>query len=175
METALLVIDMQAGNFTYDPPIHNGAELLEKVCALLAKARAAGAPVVFIQNDGPRDGIDAPGTPGWQLHPALNAQPTEAVVRKPTPDSFHATPLQEILTGLGVEQLVVCGLQTEYCVDTTVRRAFSLGYEVTLAADAHSTWDGEVLPAGQIIAHHNSVLGGWFAKIAGVEEITYSR
>lgn len=173
METALIVIDMQVGNFTCDPPIDNGARLLEKVCVLLAKARAAGAPVVFIQNDGPQDGIDAPGTPGWQLHPAVDAQPSEVVVRKTTPDSFHATPLQEILTGWGVKRLVACGLQTEYCIDTTVRRAFSLGYEVTLAADAHSTWDGEALPAAQIIAHHNSVLGGWFAKIVNVEEITY--
>lgn len=72
-----------------------------------------------------------------------------------------------------VKRLVVCGLQTEYCVDTTVRRAFSLGYEVTLAANAHSTWHGEVLPAAQIIAHHNSVLDGWFGKVANVEEITY--
>jgi nicotinamidase-related amidase len=52
---------------------------------------------------------------------------------------------------------------TQYCIDTTVRRAVSLGYDVILAADGHTTADSQVLPFEQIVAHHNSVLDGFDA------------
>ncbi|MNW18398.1 Isochorismatase family protein [compost metagenome] len=55
--------------------------------------------------------------------------------------------------------MIVCGAQSDFCVDTTVRRALALGYEVVLVADAHSTLDNGVLVAAQIIAHHNTTLG----------------
>ena len=59
---------------------------------------------------------------------------------------------------MGVDELVVCGLQSEFCVDSTVRHASTLGFPVTLVADAHSTWDAASLTAAQIIEHHNRVL-----------------
>jgi hypothetical protein len=67
--------------------------------------------------------------------------------------------------------LVLAGMQTEYCIDTTCRRARSQGYEVVLAADAHSTYPG-TLPAEQIIAHHNEVLRA-FAGVRPAAEITF--
>ena len=72
---------------------------------------------------------------------------------------------------MGVKNLIITGMQTEYCVDTTCRRAYSLGYRVTLVKDAHSTWGTDLLTAPQIIAHHNEVLGGWFAKLKEADEI----
>jgi len=68
--------------------------------------------------------------------------------------------LQGVLQSRGVEKLVVCGLQSEYCVDSTVRRALALGYPVTLVADGHTTMDNAVLKAAQISAHHNVTLSG---------------
>jgi nicotinamidase-related amidase len=95
---------------------------------------------------------------GWQLAPGLAVAPADVRVRKKTPDAFHQTGLQALLEPMGVNHLVVCGLQTDFCVDTTVRRALALGYPVTLAADAHSTLDNGVITAAQIIAHHNRTL-----------------
>jgi nicotinamidase-related amidase len=69
--------------------------------------------------------------------------------------------------------LVVAGIQTEYCVDTTCRRAYSLGYDVTLVQDGHSTWDTPDLCAPQIIAHHNRTLGGWFVTPQAAEAIAF--
>ena len=54
--------------------------------------------------------------------------------------------------------LVTCGMQTDFCVDSATRSAMHRGFNVTLATDAHSTWDNGVLTAEQIIAHHNKVL-----------------
>ncbi|MBN1287154.1 MAG: cysteine hydrolase [Anaerolineae bacterium] len=172
MRTALLVVDVQTANFDGKtmPPIHDGERLLANVGKLIQKARAAGAPVVYIQHT---DSDAERGTPGWQIHPAVAPKPGESVVEKRTPDSFHETLLQAVLQSKGVTGLVVAGLQSEYCIDTTVRRAFSLGYDVTLVSDAHSTWDGGDLTAAQIIAHHNQVLGGWFAKLRITEGIGF--
>jgi nicotinamidase-related amidase len=67
--------------------------------------------------------------------------------------------------------VIITGVQTEYCVDTTCRRAYSLGYHVVLIRDAHSTYDTNTLTASQIIAHHNNILGGWFAELKETSEI----
>ena len=67
------------------------------------------------------------------------------------------------LAAAGIKQLVICGCMTQYCVDTTVRRAVSLGYDVVLAADGHTTADTGVLRFEQIVAHHNALLDGFDA------------
>ena len=95
------------------------------------------------------------------------------MVQKRHPDAFQETTLRELLELRGIRRLVLTGMQTEYCVDTTCRRAYSLGYDVTLVSDAHTTWDTEHLTASQIIAHHNDTLGGWFAKLKAASDIAF--
>jgi nicotinamidase-related amidase len=172
-DTALLVIDVQNGMFVEDDPVHQGAELLETIGDLLAKARAAQAPVIYIQhNGGPGHPLE-PGGAGWPIHPAIAPAAGEPVVGKSTPDSFHETTLQRELEERGIVKLVVAGIQTELCVDTTCRRAASLGYQTTLVCDAHSTWDSRTLSAAQIIAHHNDALNGWFVTPKPASEIGF--
>jgi nicotinamidase-related amidase len=79
-------------------------------------------------------------------------------VRKTTPDSFLRTNLDKLLRTLEVSRLIVCGYATEGCVDTTIRRAAALGYEVTIAADAHTTDEKPHASAAQIRVHHNYIL-----------------
>jgi nicotinamidase-related amidase len=97
----------------------------------------------------------------------------DIVIQKNTPDAFYKTNLCEKLESKGIRNLIVAGLQTEYCVDTTCRRAFSLGYNVTLVKDAHSTWDTSILSAEQIIEHHSSVLSGFFVTLKNEKEIMF--
>jgi len=172
-DTALLVIDVQNGMFVEDDPVHQGAELLDRIGDLLAKARAAQAPVIYIQhNGGPGHPLE-PGGAGWPIHPAIAPAAGEPVVGKATPDSFHETRLQDELEARGIVKLVVAGIQTELCVDTTCRRAAGLGYQTTLVCDAHSTWDSRTLSAAQIIAHHNDALNGWFVTPKPASEIGF--
>jgi nicotinamidase-related amidase len=172
-DTALLVIDVQNGMFAEDPPVYQGAELLARIGDLLTKARAAQAPVIYIQhNGGPGHPLE-PGGAGWPIHPAIAPAAGEPVVGKSTPDSFHETTLQRELEERGIVKLVVAGIQTELCVDTTCRRAASLGYQTTLVCDAHSTWDSRTLSAAQIIAHHNDALDGWFVTPKPASEIAF--
>ncbi len=99
----------------------------------------------------------------WQIHPAVTPHEGEPVIQKESPDSFHATCLQEELEARGIKRLVITGGQTQYCVDTTVRRAASQGYDVVLVSDAHTTEDSETLPAKQMIAFSNETLNGFRA------------
>jgi nicotinamidase-related amidase len=173
-DTALLVIDVQVGNFDESAPVYGGSDLLDKIGRLIAQARKAGVPVVYVQHCGPEGAVDEPGTPGWEIHPAIAPVEGDPVVPKRHPDAFQDTTLQTELASRGIKGLIITGIQTEYCVDTTCRRAYSLGYDVTLVEDAHSTWDTDLFTAQQVIAHHNGVLGGWFVALKKADEIEFT-
>jgi nicotinamidase-related amidase len=172
-DTALLVIDVQQGMFAEDDPVYQGAALLATIGGLLAKARAAEVPVIYVQHNGGPGHPLKPGSEGWPIHSAIAPAVGDPVVGKATPDSFHETRLQAELEARGIVKLIVAGIQTECCVDTTCRRAASLGYQTTLVCDAHSTWDSRTLSAAQIIAHHNEALDGWFVTPKPASEITF--
>jgi len=157
MKTALLIIDVQKALCTGQWSAHGMDEVIGRINALAGKARAAGAPVVLIQHE-ESDGPLQADTEGWELDDRLAVQPGDIRLRKTACDSFHRTQLQPLLESHGVDALVVCGLQSEFCVDSTVRGALARGYPVVLAADAHSTMDNGVLTAAQITAHHNATL-----------------
>ena len=95
---------------------------------------------------------------GWALPAVLQTEPGDARLLKTTPDSFLRTGLAERLAGHGVQHLVICGHSTEYCVDTSTRRAAGLGFSVTLVADAHTSHDKPHASGAQIRACHNATL-----------------
>ena len=171
--TALLIIDVQNCMFNPAEPVYNSEILLTNLTTLIDQARAAETPVIYIQHCGPVGAPHAPGEPGWEIHPAIAPHAGELIVQKTTPDSFYQTTLKDELTTRGIEKLVIAGIQSDYCVDTTCRRAMSEGYTVTLISDAHSTWGDGGLSAEQIINHHNTVLGNWFAKLETTETVAF--
>lgn len=130
VNTALLVIDMQLGNFQYPDPVYDREKLLSKVQCLIGKTRDEGVPIFYVQNKGSEGDPDEIGTPGWEIHPTIVPKEGDVVIEKETPDAFHKTTLHQKLKSKGIEKLVIAGLQTEYCIDTTCRRAYSLGYDV---------------------------------------------
>jgi nicotinamidase-related amidase len=159
---ALLVIDVQVG-IIEGPQTHRSAQILERINSLLAKARASGTPVIYVQHDGPGGHPVEVGSPGWQIHPSIAPAPGEPIVHKHASDSFFETTLERDLQAYGINHIVITGAMSEYCVDTTCRRATSLGYDVTLVSDAHTTWNNDLLSAAQIISHHNTLLDGFGA------------
>ncbi len=176
-DTALVVIDMQIGLIE---PAYRSKEVLDSISTLLAKARASGIPVIYIQHDGPKGhGLEV-GTPPWEIHPVIAPEEGELIIHKRASDSFHNTPLQRELEARGIKHLVVVGGQTEYCVDTSVRRATTMGYDVTLVRDAHTTvdYDDAVLTAAQRIEYHNEVLDGFrtdehVIKVKPTDEVAF--
>jgi nicotinamidase-related amidase len=157
MKQALLVIDVQSALFDGERQPGDGAAVVERINALADRARAAGVPVIYVQHE--REGTPLEyGAPGWALAKGLTAQPGDPRLRKTTPDTFHHTRLEPLLQEQDIRHLVICGYASEFCVDTTTRRAAALGYTVTLAADAHTTHDKDHASAAQIRAHENATL-----------------
>ncbi|SFL06221.1 Nicotinamidase-related amidase [Paenibacillus sp. 1_12] len=169
-DTALLIIDVQAGMFSESPPVHQGELLISTINKLIRKARDADIQIVYVQHNESKGKLLEHGAKGWEIHPEIAPSEQDVKIQKYTPDSFHNTNLQAELDLREIKKLYITGIQSEVCVDTTCRRAFSLGYEVTLIKDAHSTWDTNILNAVQIIEHHNSVLT-WFAKLTNSSDI----
>ncbi len=157
MTAALLIIDVQQGLCEGEHAAFESPQVIARINTVSAKARAAGAMVIFIQHES-TSGYLAHGTDAWQLARGLHVEPSDLTLRKTTPDSFHHTELEEVLKRHAVTDLVICGMHTEFCVDTTTRRALALGYPVVLVADAHTSEGNAHLSAAQVIQHHNATL-----------------
>ena len=160
-QTALLVIDVQLGLVAGPHAVEQADQLFAHINGLLARARAAGATVIFVQDVD----VGGVGSDDFQIHPAVAPRKHELVIHKRAADAFYDTSLSGELAAKGIRHLVVSGCKTEYCIDTTCRFATNLGYDVTLAKDAHATTGNGVLAAAQIVAHHNRLLHGF-----GVDE-----
>lgn len=156
MNTAVLVIDMQQGLCAGPDAAHDCAATIARINAVTQRARDARLPVIFVQHEDAGD--LAHDAPAWQLAEGLETASFDFRLRKTTPDAFLRTGLERLLKSRDVTQLVVCGMHTEFCVDTTCRRALALGYPVTLVADGHTSAGNAALTPGQVIAHHNLTL-----------------
>ena len=168
MATALLIIDVQQALCAGEDECFEINRVIENINHLSIRARIAGVPVVFIQHE-ETDGPLVHNSAGWQLAEGLETEPEDIRVRKTTPDSFYQTHLQNLLQKEEIERLIICGLQTDYCVNATVRQALKLGYDVVLAADAHSTVDNGSLSAEEIIAEHNKDLARLTGSVARID------
>ena len=150
--TALLVVDVQQGNTSQ---AHQREQVIANIGALVHRARAEDVPVVWVQHT---DGDFPRGSEAWQYAPELVLGDGEPVVEKSYSSAFEDTVLEDVLAERGVGRLVVTGAQTEACIRGTIHAAFTLGYDVTLVGDAHTTEDltayGAPTPA-EVVAHTN--------------------
>ncbi|WP_039783079.1 cysteine hydrolase family protein [Herbaspirillum huttiense] len=156
MTTALLIIDVQQALCTGPEAVDNGETTIASINLLSANARVAGAPVIFVQHED--SGSLQHDSTGWQLAHGLHHQADDLYLRKRGSDAFHQTALESLLRERGVTRLVICGMQTEFCVESTVRRALALGFPVTPAAGAHTTAPNGVLSVPKVVAHHQATL-----------------
>lgn len=140
MSTALLVIDVQQSLVDY-LSADRQATFMPVLADLIARARAEGVPVVYVRHE---DEELVPGTEGWEIAAGIAPRSGDPIVEKRFRDAFRETDLQDVLSRLGADAVVISGMQTEFCVDATMREAERRGYKVTLASDAHATY-----PAGE--------------------------
>jgi nicotinamidase-related amidase len=150
--TALLVIDVQT---CVVEGAHERDAVVANVASLVEKARREAVPVVWVQHS---DEHIIRGSDGWRIVSELDRGDAEPLVEKNYGDSFEATDLETVLSGLGVGRLVVVGAQTDMCIRCTLHGALVRGYDATLVSDAHTTEDLTAWgapPPDQVIAHTN--------------------
>ena len=136
---ALVVIDVQNEYVTGKLPIEHPplATSLPAIGAAMEAARAAGIPVVVVQQDAPEGSpIFATGSPGWQLHEVVASRPRDHHIRKLLPSAFAGTDLAEWLAARGIDTLTVCGFMTHNCDASTILQAAHAGLTVEWLSDA---------------------------------------
>lgn len=173
MTKALLVVDAQRNMLEGDGAVPRAAAVRAALEQLCHKARAGGAMVVHVQNDGPAGSPDEPGVDGWEL--CLSPEPGELLVRKVESDTFASNPgLAASLSEHGVDGIVVCGLQSEYCVAATSKGALAHRFAVELASGAHATYD-DAEPERVISARVESEVAELGVAVVPWSEITFPR
>ncbi|GHH26024.1 isochorismatase [Sphingomonas glacialis] len=160
---ALLVVDRQQGPFT--GPRHDAAGLLARPNDLAVRLRAKGTPIIFIQHCGPEGDDLHPSKPGHALHEDLAVEALDTMITKASCDAFLETILADTLAKLEIDELIVTGCATDFCVDTTIRSALARGYKTIVPEDGHTTGDRPYLSAEKIIEHHNAVWANFISPV----------
>ena len=169
--SALLIIDMQVGAAQINhPKFYLMDELIVRLEQVIERARNKELPIFYAQHHN-LNGFPSYGSKEWQLIPEIGPKYQDIIIHKSSPDVFLNTNLHEKLQERKVERLIIAGIQTADCIDTTCRRAFSLGYKVTLIKDGHTTFDSQHLKAEQIIAHHNQIIEKWFGEVVEADKL----
>nr|WP_320027115.1 cysteine hydrolase family protein [uncultured Acetobacterium sp.] len=172
MKKALILIDIQNDYFKggrFELNHSDKAALNAK--NVLADFRKKDLPIFHIQHVNLRD--DAPffiaATEGVQINSLVSPLPDETLIIKHTPDSFFNTDLLPLLNEMEIKELVICGMMSHMCVDTTVRSAKRLGFEIELLSDACTTrdllWENTLIPAEMVHATFMAALQNTFAVV----------
>jgi len=192
--TALLVIDVQREYFDPEGPafVEHAADILANVNLLIDGFRTRGLPVVFVRHEHRPDGSDAgrmadfaapdeedsfvAGTPRVELVPELHAREGDIVVVKRRFSAFRGTDLDAVLHTAGARAVVICGLMTSFCCETTARDAHGRDYEVVFVADGNEGPDledatGAPVPHDAVLRNTTTALGAGFAEIVTTAEV----
>ncbi|MDR2892485.1 MAG: cysteine hydrolase [Deltaproteobacteria bacterium] len=174
---ALLLIDIQNDYFPGGRmELHHSEAAGEKASELLEAFRNANLPIFHVQHiASPNASFFLPGTDGAHIHMLVTPLAGEPVIVKHYPSSFRETDLLEQLRAAGITELVIVGMMTHMCVDTTVRAAHDLSFACTLAGDACATkslaFDGRSVTAQDVQTVYLAALHGTFAEVTDVNTI----
>ncbi|MDR7361898.1 cysteine hydrolase family protein [Nocardioides marmoribigeumensis] len=181
MASGLMVIDIQNDYFPGGAfPLVDPEDAAQRAAEVLGRFRAAGLPVVHVQHV--MASPDAPffvrGTEGVEIHPLVAPIEGEPVVQKASPNAFLGTGLDELLDDLDVDHLVVVGMQTNLCIDASVRAASDLGHTVTVVGDACAAVGlehrGRAVPGADVHAAFLAAIDGSYADVVDSEDLLVS-
>jgi streptothricin hydrolase len=172
MSTALFVVDAQRNMLEGADSVPDPVAVAATISGLLETARSSGSVIVFVQNDGPPGEVDAPGSPGWELF--FPAGDGEIVVRKDQSDAFGSNAwLARTLQGLGVERIVISGMQSEFCIEATSLGAVREGFSVLLPRGAHATFDDGTTKASEVADSVERSLSEAGVEIVSLSEVSF--
>ena len=159
MKTALIIIDVQ--NILVETGFET-EKLLEKIAYLQDQARSKNIEIIYVQHI---ETPEAQTSEDWQLSPLLKRLANEKVFQKKYNSIFKETGLKEYLDQQGIKQLVLCGMQTEYCIDTSVKVGFEYGYQLVIPEGAVTTFDGDDIPAETLNEFYENIWEERFADV----------
>jgi nicotinamidase-related amidase len=182
MKEALIIIDVQNDYFQGGKiELENPLDALKNIEKLLSKFRAEKKEVIFIQHISVREdaGFFLEKTEGAEIHKKILPLQSEKVIIKNYPNSFFYTELDKFLKEKAVESLVITGMMTHMCVDSTTRAAKDLGYKCTVIKDCCATRDfifeENIVTAREIQNSFMTALGYYYADILSTKEYLENR
>jgi nicotinamidase-related amidase len=177
MNTALLLIDIQNDYFPGGKMVVEGSpEASQKAKQVLSLFREKGLPFAHIQHISARSGASflLPGSEGVEIHANVKPFAGELLIRKHYPNPFRDTPLLEHLRNKRIDHVVIAGMMTHMCVDSTTRAAFDHGFQCTVLHDACATrslsFHGDMIPAKQVHAAFLAALGAVYAEVISTDD-----
>lgn len=171
MKQALIIIDIQNDYFEGGKyPLFHSEEAASKAKWVLEECREKGIPVIHVEHVNPKGALFfEKNTRGVEIHNSVKPLANEVIVVKHFPNSFKDTTLQQELNRLNVDKLIIVGMMTHMCIDTTVRAAKDLGYDCILVGDACATrdliYEDQLVKAEDVQVAFLSALDGMFAKV----------
>ena len=177
-KTALIVVDLQNDYFLGGKWELEGTEAAaEKAVTLLKSFRRKEFPIIHVRHEFPTADAPffAPNSDGVKVHPSVQELEGEPVVVKHQINSFRDTKLKEILDGLDIDSVLICGAMSHMCIDAVTRAANDFGYNCSVAHDACATleleFNGITVPASHVHAAFMSALGFAYANVATTDEL----
>ena len=149
----LLVIDMQKG--LVDEDLYAFDSFLERTVQLVVEARKNKVEVIFVQHDaGTGSGLSA-GDEAFEIIDEMHPEPGEKVFVKTINSCFGNKEFKKYLKKKKDKRLMIIGLQTNYCIDATVKSAFERGYEVIIPEGTNSTFDNNYMTGETTVRYYN--------------------
>lgn len=165
----LLVVDVQTALVNEHP--HNEEKVIANIKRLITAARQSNTEVLYVRHD---DGVGEAleyGTDGWQIYHEIAPLEGEKIFEKKYNSSFLKTGLKEYLESKKVETIFLMGMQTEYCIDATLKSAFDNGYKIMIPEQTNTTFDNEYLSGEKLYEFYNyKIWNHRFAKVLSLEE-----
>ncbi|WP_449460285.1 cysteine hydrolase family protein [Streptococcus suis] len=166
MKSALLVIDIQ--NLLVEEKPYAIEERLALWQDSITKDRQAGLEVIHVRH---HDQELVKGTADWEIHSIVAPLASEKIFDKTFNSAFKETGLHAYLQEKGIEQLIIMGMATNFCIDTTVKVAFEYGYQLAIIKDGTTTGYSGKSDAKDLIDHYQNIWSWNFAQVDRLENI----
>ncbi|HEL2007469.1 TPA: cysteine hydrolase [Streptococcus suis] len=166
MKSALLVIDIQ--NLLVEEKPYAIEERLALWQDSITKARQAGIEIIYVRH---HDQELVKGTADWEIHSIVASLASEKIFDKTFNSAFKETGLHAYLQEKEIERLIIMGMATNFCIDTTIKVAYELGYKVAVIQDGTTTGYSGKLDAKDLIDHYQNIWSWNFAQVDKLENI----
>ncbi len=160
----LLVVDVQNALIKDHP--YNEQKVIENIKKLTSVARSNNKEVIYVRHDDGEGTEFEKGTDGWQIYNEVAPKHGEYIVEKKYNSAFHNTELREYLESKKIDTIILVGLQTEYCMDATLKSAFDYEYKIIIPEETNSTFDNEYLSGEKLYKFYNYKI--WDKRFADV-------
>lgn len=170
MDTVLLVVDVQKELIDGHP--YNEENVIRNIKNLIETCRKSSIEVVYIRHDGGIGDELEYGTEGWEIYHEIGPLPGEKIIEKQYNSAFRKTNLKEYLDERKVKNIILVGMQTEYCIDATCKVAFEYGYDIIVPKDTTTTYGNTYMTGKELCEFYENIIwNNRYAKVISVQSV----